>query len=147
MKSTAIRKVFTQGAISPEFIANAIQKHQSKTAIGAHNIFLGQVRADRDNTREVTAIEYSAYEDMANQKCHEIKEAAIKEYGLSCLHIHHSTGVVRVGEICFFVFVSAPHREAVFNSLPNIVNAIKAEVPIFGKELFGDEGYSWKVNR
>ena len=37
---------FIQGAISAEFIGNSIAKHQSKTTIGAHNIFLGQVRGD-----------------------------------------------------------------------------------------------------
>ena len=37
---------FVKGAIAAEFIGNSIAKHQSKTSIGAHNIFLGQVRAD-----------------------------------------------------------------------------------------------------
>ncbi len=46
MKDKKIKNVFQEGAISSEFIANSIQKHQSKTNIGAHNIFLGQVRAD-----------------------------------------------------------------------------------------------------
>ena len=62
------KNVFIKGAISSEFIANSIAKHQSKTDIGAHNIFLGQVRADEINGKAVVAIEYSAYEEMANKK-------------------------------------------------------------------------------
>ena len=46
MKDKKIKNVFKEGAITSEFIGNSIQKHQSKITIGAHNIFLGQVRAD-----------------------------------------------------------------------------------------------------
>ena len=73
MEKAAIKNVFVQGAITPEFIANSIAKHQSKTQIGAHDIFLGQVRADVIDGKEVKAIDYSAYEAMANKKFHEIQ--------------------------------------------------------------------------
>ena len=66
------KTVFIDGAISVEFIANSIAKHQSKTTIGAHDIFLGQVRADKIDGKMVKAIEYTAYEEMANVKFHEI---------------------------------------------------------------------------
>ena len=102
-----IKKVFVEGAITPDFIANAIAKHQSKTMIGAHDIFLGQVRADEIKGKKVGAIEYTAYESMANQKFHEIREGAFKKFDLSCMHIYHSLGKVAVGEICLFVFVSS----------------------------------------
>ena len=67
---------FIQGAISSAFIGDSIAKHQTKTSIGAHNIFLGQVRADEIDGKTVAAIEYSAYEEMADQTFHEIREAA-----------------------------------------------------------------------
>lgn len=143
---TNVKNVFKSGAISPDFIANSIAKHQSKTSIGAHNIFLGQVRADQIKGKTVQAIEYTAYETMANQKFHEIKEAAFKKFELTCMHIYHSLGGVQVGEICLFVFVSSPHRQVVFDALQFVVEAIKKEVPVFGKELFEDDDYQWKVN-
>ena len=136
-----------EGAIPPEFIAESIAKHRSKTAIGAHDIFLGQVRADIIDGLEVKAIEYTAYEAMANQKMHEIREAAFAAYPLSCMHIHHSLGIVPVGEICLFVFVSSPHRKEAFGALQHIVEEIKREVPIFGREIFEDDSYQWKVNK
>tara|TARA_R110000868_G_scaffold337359_2_gene598234 strand:- start:15951 stop:16394 length:444 start_codon:yes stop_codon:yes gene_type:complete len=147
MEKSKIKNVFVEGAISSEFIANSIAKHQSKTTIGAHNIFLGQVRADIIEGQEVTAIEYSAYDEMANQKFHEIREATFAKFNLNCMHIYHSLGKVKVGEICLFVFVSSAHRKEVFDALHHVVEEIKNQVPIFGKELFKDDSYQWKVNK
>ena len=142
-----IKNIFVEGAISPSKIAESIAHHQSKTEIGAHNIFLGQVRADQLDKKKVSAIEYTAQIDIANQVCHEIREAAFSKYDLSCMHIYHSLGKVYSGEICFFVFVSSAHRTPVFDSLTEIVNDIKAKLPIFGKEFFEDQSHQWKVNQ
>lgn len=146
MKKNNIKNVFKEGAISAEFIANSIAKHQSKTTIGAHNIFLGQVRADMIDDKTVASIEYTAYEDMANEKFHDIREAAFDKFDLTCMHIYHSLGNVKAGEICLFVFVSSKRRKEVFPAIEYIVNTIKAEVPIFGKEVFEDATHQWKVN-
>ena len=137
---------FIQGAIAAEFIGNSIAKHQSRTTIGAHNIFLGQVRADKIEGKTVAAIEYSAYEEMAEQSFYEIREAAFAKYDLTCMHIYHSLGLVKTGEICLFVFVSAPRRKVVFEAIEFLVEEIKEKVPIFGKEIFEDETYTWKKN-
>ena len=137
---------FIQGAIAAEFIGNSIAKHQSKTTIGAHNIFLGQVRADEIEGKTVVAIEYSAYEEMGEQSFYEIREAAFAKYDLTCMHIYHSLGLVKTGEICLFVFVSAPRRKVVFEAIEFLVEEIKQKVPVFGKEIFEDETYTWKKN-
>jgi molybdopterin synthase catalytic subunit len=141
-----IKSSFIQGAISAEFIGNSIAKHQSKTTIGAHNIFLGQVRADEIEGKKVVAIDYSAYEEMAEERFYEIREALFVKYELSCLHIYHSLGLVNVGEICLFVFVSAPRRKVVYEALEFLVEAIKEKTPVFGKEIFEDATYTWKKN-
>ncbi len=146
MKDKKIKNVFREGAISSEFIGNSIYKHQTKTSIGAHNIFLGQVRADEIDGKTVTAIDYTAYEDMANQKFHDIRESAFEKFNLTCMHIYHSLGTVKTGEICLFVFVSSPRRKVVFEALEYIVEAIKADVPVFGKEIFEDSSHQWKKN-
>lgn len=141
------KNVFIQGAISPEKIASSIAHHQNKTNIGAHNIFLGQVRADKIDKQSVTAIEYSAYEDMANKVMHEIRESAFEKFDLTCMHIYHSLGRVNTGEICLFVFTSSKHRALAFDSCRYIVEEIKANAPIFGKEIFEDQTHQWKVNQ
>jgi molybdopterin synthase catalytic subunit len=141
-----MKKTFLEGAIASDFIAESIAKHQSKHSIGAHNIFLGQVRGDEIDGKQVTAIEYSAYEEMANEKLHEIRESAFEKFDLTCLHIYHSLGLVKVGEICFFVFVSAKRRKQVYEATEYLVNQVKEQVPIFGKEIFENEDFQWKVN-
>jgi molybdopterin synthase catalytic subunit len=140
------KTVFVQGAIPPEQVARMIAAHQSKTEIGAHSLFLGQVRADRVGDQQVVAIEYTAYEEMAGPVLHEIREAAFAAYDLTCCHIYHSLGRVQAGELCFLVFTSAPHRKAAADACQFLVEEIKAKVPIFGKELFDDESHQWKVN-
>ncbi len=141
-----IKNIFIEGPITPSFIAKSIENHQTKYMIGAHNIFLGQVRADVIAKKKIRAIEYSAQIEISNQLCHEIREAAFLKYDLTCMHIYHSIGKVKAGEICFFVFVSSSHRSPVFQSLEKIVNEIKDRLPIFGKEIFDDKTHQWKVN-
>ncbi|MBJ7880408.1 molybdenum cofactor biosynthesis protein MoaE [Gelidibacter salicanalis] len=143
---TTYKNVFKQGPISSEFIGASIAKHQSKTGIGAHNIFLGQVRADEIDGKAVAAIEYTAYEEMANKKFHDIRETTFEKFNLTCMHIYHSLGTVKTGEICLFVFVSSPRRKDVFKALEYVVEAIKKEAPVFGKEIFEDQSHQWKVN-
>ncbi len=146
-KKDTIKNVFREGAIAPSFIAESIAKHQHKTNIGAHDIFLGQVRADEIDGKVVSGIDYSAYEDMANEKFHEIKEDCFETYDLSCLHIYHSKSFVPVGGICLFVFVSSAHRRFCFEALEYLVERIKVEVPIFGKEMFEGDDFQWKTNK
>ena len=140
------KKVFIEGAISPEFIADSIAKHQTKHSIGAHNIFLGQVRADEIKNQVVEAIEYSCYKELADKKLYEIRESAFEKYNLTCMHIYHSLGTVKTGEICFFVFVSAKRRKEVYEATEYLVNRVKEDVPIFGKEIFQNQTHQWKVN-
>ena len=141
------KTVFIQGEITSAFIANAISKHQSKTEIGAHNIFLGQIRKDKVEDKTVSAIEFSCYEEMAEKKLDDIREDAFQKFDLTCMHIYHSLGIVNLGEICFFVFVSAAHRPQIYEATEYIVNRVKEDVPIFGKELFETGEYQWKKNK
>ena len=141
------KTIFVKGAISAEFIGNSIAKHQTKTSIGAHDIFLGQVRSDEIDGKVVSSIDYTAYTEMAEEKLHIIRESAFEKYNLTCMHIYHSLGNVKAGEICLFVFVSSPRRKDVFNAIEFLVEQIKADVPIFGKEIFEDETHQWKENK
>ena len=136
-----------EGAIPANFIADSIAKHASKTGIGGHNIFLGQVRADDIDGKKVTAIEYTSNKDMALEKMHEIREAIFERYAITCMHVHHSLGKVNAGELCLFVFTSSKHRKIAIDACTECVERIKAELPIWGKELFEGEGYQWKVNQ
>ena len=146
MKEHQMKNIFVTGAINPTFIGESIAKHSSKTNIGGHSIFLGQVRKDEVEGQLVSAIEYTAYEELALSKMHEIREEIFAKYPLTCMHIYHSLGTVKVGEICLFVFTSSVRRKAAINACEEVVERIKAELPIWGKEIFENLGHQWKEN-
>lgn len=141
------KNIFVQGAIAPSFIADSIAKHSSQTNIGGHCIFLGQVRADVIDEKKVAAIEYTTYEELALEKMHTIREETFAKYELTCMHVYHSLGKVAAGEICLFVFTSSAHRRPAIDACNEIVERIKTELPVWGKELFEDETHQWKVNQ
>lgn len=145
-KKRTPKNIFVEGPIPPEKIANSIAKHQSKTNIGAHDIFLGQVRADVIDGKTVTAIEYSAYTEMALKECHKIREEAFEKFDITCMHIYHSQGLVKAGELCLFVFTSSARRKETIEATHFLVEQIKSKLPIFGKEIFDDASHQWKVN-
>lgn len=145
--SRTVKNIFTEGAISPTFISESISKHASKKDIGAHSIFLGQIREDILDGKTVAAIEYTAYEEMVLEKMHEIREAIFLKYDLTCMHVHHSLGIVNAGEICLFVFTSSKHRIAAIEACNELVERIKSELQIWGREIFNDESHQWKVNK
>lgn len=142
-----VKNIFVEGAVSASFISDSIQKHSSKTGIGAHSIFLGQVRADEVNGKKVTAIDYSAYTEMALEKMHVIREEIFAAYNLTCMHVYHSLGQVAAGEICLFVFTSSAHRKDAIDANNEIVERIKSELPIWGKEIFENQTHQWKLNK
>ncbi len=142
-KKSNSKSYFINGPIRAMFIAEQIANHSSKTNIGGHAIFLGQVRADEKEGRIVEKIEYSAYEEMANNEIFKIREEALSKRKLSCLHIYHSTGFVAVGEISLFIFVSSMHRKEAIAAMTEIVEKIKYDVPIWKKEIMADKHTKW----
>jgi len=142
-----VKNIFEEGPISPAFISESIAKHSSKKEIGAHSIFLGQIREDVVDGKTVSAIEYTAYEEMVLEKMHIIREEIFAKYELTCMHVHHSLGIVKAGEICLFVFTSSKHRIAAMEACDETVERIKSELQIWGREIFNDDSHQWKVNQ
>ena len=146
MSDKKVKNIFVSGKIDPSFIADSIAKHSTKMGIGGHSIFMGQVRRDEVDGRFVSAIDYTAYEELALEKMHQIREAIFEKYPLHCLHVHHSLGTIKAGEICLFVFTSSAHRKPAIEACEELVERIKAELPIWGKEIFEDNTHQWKEN-
>ena len=146
MTNKKIKNIFVQGAITPSFIADKIAGHHTKTQIGGHSIFLGQVRADAIEGKKVMAIEYTCNEKIALEKMDMIREDIFAKYQLVCMHVYHSIGKVQSGEICFFVFTSSQHRKASIDACEELVEMIKSSLPVWGREILEDGNYEWKVN-
>lgn len=141
------KNIFVEGPISAAFITDSIQKHSTKTSIGAHSIFLGQVRADDINGETVTGIEYTTYEALALSTMHSLREQIFATYPLTCLHVYHSLGLVPTGEICLFVFASSPHRKVAIEACNETVEKIKELLPIWGREITTGGNQYWKQNQ
>ncbi|MFZ7119300.1 MAG: molybdenum cofactor biosynthesis protein MoaE, partial [Bacteroidota bacterium] len=76
----------------------------------------------------------------------EIREDIFAKYPLTCLHIYHSLGVVKTGEICLFVFTSSKNRKAATEACNEMVERIKNELPVWGKEIIDEKKSLWKEN-
>lgn len=147
MSSTHRKKtLFVEGPVSPEFIGTSIAKHATRLDIGAHQIFLGQIRADIIEGRAVKAIDFTAYHEMAEESYRLFREELFAKHELTCMHVYHSLGRVLAGEINLFVFVSAPHRTSAIQACAELVEWIKSTLPVWGKEVFEDDTHRWKVN-
>ena len=60
------------------------------------------------------------------------------------IEIKHSLGKVEVGKASLFVLIAGGHRVQAFQAVKETVDMIKAQVPIWGKEIFEDNNYVWK---
>ncbi|MBV9944339.1 MAG: molybdenum cofactor biosynthesis protein MoaE [Solirubrobacterales bacterium] len=85
-------------------------------------------------TREVAELRYEAYAEMAEPQMAEIVRRAIERHGLCAAAAEHRIGTVPLSEPSVAIAVSAPHREAAFAGAREIIDELKARVPIWKKE-------------
>jgi len=85
-------------------------------------------------TREVPELQYEAYAPMAERKIAEIVAAAIDRHGLCAAAAEHRIGTVPLSEPSVAVAASAPHRAEAFAGAREIIDQIKALVPIWKQE-------------
>jgi molybdopterin synthase catalytic subunit len=85
-------------------------------------------------TREVPELQYEAYAEMAEREIVKIVERAIERHGLCAAAAEHRVGVVPLSEPSVAVVASAPHRDAAFAGAREMIDEIKARVPIWKKE-------------
>ena len=91
-------------------------------------------------TREVDKLEYEAYAEMAEEKMAAIVAEAVEKHGLCAAAAEHRVGDVPLSEPSVTVAVSAPHRGEAFAGAREIIDRLKAEAPIWKKEIEGGEG-------
>ena len=90
-------------------------------------------------TREVERLEYEAYAEMAEPKLAEIARAAVERNGLCAAAVEHRVGAVPLSEPSVAVAVSAPHRAEAFAGAREIIDRVKAEAPVWKKEVEGGD--------
>jgi molybdopterin synthase catalytic subunit len=108
---------------------------------GAIATFLGTVRA-QSRGRDVIALEYEAYEEMAEEVMAEIADEVQARYDLCKVAMAHRLRRVEVGETSVAIAVSAPHRQDALAACADVIEALKARVPLWKKELY-EGGEEW----
>ncbi|MBA2581260.1 MAG: molybdenum cofactor biosynthesis protein MoaE [Thermoleophilaceae bacterium] len=91
-------------------------------------------------TRDVERLEYEAYMEMATEKIAAIVARAVEDHGLCAAAAEHRVGDVPLSEPSVLVAVSARHRREAFAGAREIIDRIKAEAPIWKKEVEGGKG-------
>jgi molybdopterin synthase catalytic subunit len=110
---------------------------------GAVATFTGRVRRKDDPGDTPTEyLEFERYEGVAAERMAAIESDLVDREGVQEVLLHHRTGVVEAGEDIVFVVVLAGHREAAFRTVSDGIDRLKAEVPLFKKEVTVD-GEFW----
>jgi molybdopterin synthase catalytic subunit len=86
-------------------------------------------------TREVDALDYEAYAEMAEPRLRAIAAEEAARHGLCAVAVEHRTGAVALGEPSVIVSASAPHRAEAFAGARAIIDRVKAEAPIWKVEV------------
>ena len=90
-------------------------------------------------TRDVDRLEYEAYAEMAEDRMAAIAAEAIERHGLCAAAVEHRVGEVPLSAPSVIVATSAPHRGEAFAGARDILDRVKAEAPIWKKEVEGGE--------
>ena len=109
-------------------------KGEFKGKAGAIASFVGIVRGTSEGGEPVKHLHYECSEE-AGKKLEEIAADAERQPGISRVLIHHVIDDLKPGEDAIYVIVAGKHRTEVFAALPQIMDRVKAEVPIWKKEV------------
>lgn len=116
----------------------------SHTGAGAVVVMMGTVRDHtlKAGTRvDVTSLEYTAYQEMAEQVIDDIVVAVEGEFGVRGF-VEHRTGALALGDVAVVVAVSSPHRKDAFAACEAIIDRLKHDAPIWKRET-DSNGVTW----
>jgi molybdopterin synthase catalytic subunit len=113
----------------------------SHPAAGGIALFTGVVR-DHDQGRGVERLSYSAH-PSAGAELRRVAEKVAAGFDVRALAAVHRTGELAVGEIAVVVAVSCPHRGEAFDACRALIDELKATVPIWKHQEFGDGAGEW----
>lgn len=113
------------------------------TGHGALVTFVGRARDRADDGREVLALEYEAYPEMATTVLAEIVREAEARWTGCVAAVVHRVGAVPIGEAAVAIVTAAAHRSEAYDANRFVIEAIKERLPIWKRERFAD-GSEWR---
>ena len=114
----------------------------SCAACGGTCVFTGTVRNGPDE-QGVTAIEYSAYEEMVEAEFDRLLTDARARWPDARIAVRHRLGTIPVGEASIAIAAAAPHRAQAFEACRYVIEEVKRRVPVWKKELRVDGSEVW----
>ncbi|HET7591092.1 MAG TPA: MoaD family protein [Solirubrobacterales bacterium] len=99
----------------------------------------GAIVTFQGTTRDVEKLDYEAYEPMAEERIAAILADALGRHEIEGAAAEHRTGAVPRGEPSVVVAVAAAHRGPAFEAAREVIDRIKAEAPIWKREVEGGE--------
>ena len=110
-------------------------------AAGGIALFAGAVR-DTDHDRGVTELSYSAHPSAADE-LRRVAEVVAEKYPVIGIAAVHRVGDLAIGDLAVVLAVSCPHRAEAFDACRDLIDILKASVPIWKHQLFDDGGAEW----
>jgi MoaE-MoaD fusion protein len=119
----AVHAAIVEGPISLDALTERVRDPRA----GALVTFSG-------TTRDVEHLDYEAYAEMAQERLARIVAEAVERHGLCAAAAEHRVGRVPLGEASIVIAASAPHRPEAFAGAREVIDRVKAEVPMWKRE-------------
>jgi molybdopterin synthase catalytic subunit len=129
---------------APDDVVRAASVTAEALDVGALSALVRDARAGavvcfEGVTRDVERLEYEAYAEMAEPRLRAIAAEEAERHGLCAVAVQHRIGSVPLSEPSVIVAASAPHRGEAFAGARAVIDRLKAEAPIWKKEIDGGD--------
>ena len=121
--------------------ADLLSQEVASRASGAIVTFSGNVR-DHDHGKPVESLRYEIHPSSAAVLVETVREVASR-HDITGIALAHRYGEIAIGETAFAVAVAAAHRDEAFLTCAELVDEIKAKIPIWKHQLFSDGTDEW----
>jgi molybdopterin synthase catalytic subunit len=108
---------------------------------GGIALFAGAVR-DSDHGRGVTGLSYSAH-PVAEAELRRVAEMIAEKFKVLGIAAVHRVGDLAVGDLAVVAAVACAHRGEAFDACRELIDVLKASVPIWKHQLFADGTSEW----
>ena len=108
---------------------------------GGIALFAGAVR-DTDHDQGVTGLSYSAH-PSAEAELWRVAELIADKFPVLGIAAVHRVGDLAVGDLAVVAAVACAHRGAAFDACRELVDVLKASVPIWKHQRFTDGTSEW----
>jgi len=124
-----------------ELSVDEVRAAVTDPAAGGIALFAGAVR-DSDHDRGVSGLSYSAHPSAVDE-LRRVAEVVAEKYPVIGIAAVHRVGDLAIGDLAVVLAVSCPHRAEAFDACRDLIDILKASVPIWKHQRFDDGTAEW----